>query len=58
MDEQLLDIHARLNLYEALLAVMLANIFGEMANPQAQVEQFRSDLLDRLTVRTFPPLPQ
>lgn len=55
MDEQSLDIYARLNLYEFLLEIMYANVFRDTPNPDAQFEQFQLDLLHRLNRRVFPP---
>lgn len=56
IDQGTIDLSARLMLHEFLLEILHFNIFRNTPDPQAEVNQFRDDLLDR--IRNRPPVVQ
>ena len=56
MDDQLLDVYARLNLYEALLESVHAELFRNLPDSRERFEQFQVELYGRLSHRVFPPV--
>lgn len=53
LDDHFRDVFARLAFHEYLLETLHFNLFRHLPNPEAELNQFRDDLLDR--IRNRPP---
>lgn len=53
LNDHIFEIYARLNFYEFLLEIFHANLFRGMPNPEAELDHFGKELLDRIQ-RGYP----
>lgn len=53
MDKALVEIAARLSFYELLLEIQFANTFAYCPEPEAALESFKTDLIDRMRYKAY-----